>query len=743
MTTIDTYDTLSDVKDVDDIMSLIVSPFAHLSAHMYGVGVTGRCRGPPTPLTSQGPEAIESWGRSVPIGEGALAYVRFWPKGAIQEYPTPTTAMIVAIRVEHIRIHGENTTTSVVSSVAMLLPVAHFEVEETRTRIRDRDAPMCIPTSLHLHMPAKDGICDAGTLIERAHLAVQTSLLEENDSPNHTTLAGSALEKLRDIHKLREDFRTGFLPLRGKMSLVMSRSARGGRSASSVFELDERSLAASTMASLLGRQLPQDMKGPIDHDRDANRTRETSSEWKKARFDEGATISGFCAEVGCPEVPLHLATTEVLGLFDLSSILALHSIGATRDALPRAFKTIRGYPLLLAAALRMACAPTIYDMDPSPSTHDDGCAELTERFVAQWRPVVPQAAGNALFAIDVVILKAIADANAQTQEGIHSTGTESINAPPVARPVGVHRGSSRSWSPRVIANLNALARSGHRIIEAVFTQSAFVAANDVESSDALYVSASLADDPLAMDVIRASRRPLMPKVGTTAFATSVQTQSNNRRESPWPFIALPPDVGRDAVVTLLDDVERYCRRSAGYSTVDGDGNDGVDGVRGDDDESEDDDVVQGSACELSRRMQEAYLCAARGENLLPEASKSLTIVMAQHDILSHNDPFRGSAPIVSSLSQPLGDRFLAASLAQGTADVAASVGLTSHVISPHSITECFSCHESIFGLEALLPLPYGQCRECERFRCFRCVKATPRPEDLRCAHCKTILDDIH
>ena len=226
-------------------------------------------------------------------------------------------------------------------------------------------------------------------------------------------------------------------------------------------------------------------------------------------------------------------------------------------------------------------------------------------------------------------------------------------------------------------------------------------------------------------------------------AAAATSNAAHRRECPWPFVVLPPDVARDTVVALLDDAERYCRRAAGYTATDCDGDDGVEDARGSDDDSEEDDLVQRSAVGLSKRMREAYYAVAHGEDMPRGVALGLTEVMAQQSLLSHNDPFQGCAPDAATLSQPLGEGLLAACLAHGPADVATSAGVTSRMVSPRSNAECFVCHEEISGLETLITLPFGQCAECERYRCRRCVQAVPRPGDMRCSECAVVLDGMY
>jgi len=742
------YDTLDDVKDVEDLEGLVVSPLAHLSAHMYGVTVAGRHRGPDTPVATQGEKAVRSWGRAVAAGTGARVYVRFWPKGVILAYPKPTTPMIVAVRVEHVRVHGTQCTTSVASSVAILLPIEHFERGDMRTRLRARDASLWIPASLHDHAPTKPNVCGAGILLEQAMLA-NLSPGDEKDARPQPRMQKESVDAFDAIRALRNEFRSGFMPLRNQMGLIKAVAPRAARQSVArtgvaAYELDEGPLAAAAMTSLLGREFETE----AERERTRVRPKEqvpTAASWEQARLSEGARFSGLCAEVGCREVPLHLAAAEVLGLADMSTLLALRSMDAMRDALPRPLQSVRGYPLLVAAALRMACAPGIYDMYRSADIPDDGCAELNERFVAQWRPLIPDAAGHALFGIDIVLLKSIADANAEIQEGGEGReggkwgGAAKAARLAAARPVGLHRGASRAWAPRVHANLASLARSAHRIAETLFASGAYLSTPDVVRLDAHAYGSSPADMPLAVDIVRVARQEMMSDAAAEAAARS---HAGNRQECPWPFVALPPEVARDGVVALLDDAERYCRRVAGYTAVGSDGDDGVDDVRGGDDDSDDDGEEQEGAVDLSWRMRSAYLSAAHGDALPSGAALGLTDALAKQGILSHLDPFQNCAPSVATLSQKLGDSLLSACITHGAADIATNVGLVSRMVSPHSTTSCFVCKKGIFGLETLVTLPYSQCIECERYRCYRCVQAVPRPVDLRCAECAIVLDNL-
>jgi len=140
-------------------------------------------------------------------------------------------------------------------------------------------------------------------------------------------------------------------------------------------------------------------------------------------------------------------------------------------------------------------------------------------------------------------------------------------------------------------------------------------------------------------------------------------------------------------------------------------------------------------------MRDAYLSVAHGEALPGEAALGLSGAIEKQGVLLHLDPFQNCAPSAATLSQPLGDRLLSSCIAHGAADVATSVGLVSRMVSPHSTTSCFACKKEIFGLETLVALPYSQCVECERYRCYRCVQTVPRPLDLRCTECTIVLDE--
>jgi hypothetical protein len=650
--------------------------------------------------------------------------------------------MIVTIRVEHVRVHGTRCTMSVVSSVALLFPVDHFECEEVRTRPRARDSSLWIPASLHDHSPTKPNVCGAGMLLEQALLANLVHREEGGACPQpRAQQGGETIEAFDTLRALRDEFRSGFRPLRGKMRFVDTMpphiARRGAREAVTSYEFDEGPLAAAAMTSLLGREF----EAEAERDRVRTRPKEprlAMASWEEARLSEGARISGFCAELGCREVPLHLAAAEVLGLSDMSTLLALRSMAVTRDALPRPFQSVRGYPLLVAAALRMACAPGIYDMERGADIPDGGCVELNERFVGQWRPLIPDAAGHALFGIDIVLLKSIAEANAEIQEGGGKRDRKGAHAP-VARPIGLHRGASRTWAPRVHANLGSLARSAHRIAETLFARGAYLSTAEVMRADAHAYGSSPADVPLAVDIVRVARQDLM---SAAAIEAAARAHAANRQECPWPFVALPPEMVRDSVVALLDDAERYCRRVSGYSAVGSDGEDGVDDAHGSDDDSDDADEAQDGAIDLSCRLREAYLTASHGDALLPAQALGLSGALAKQGVLSNLDPFQNTAPSIDTLSQPLGDSLLSSCATHGAADVATSVGLVSRMVSPRSTTSCFACKKEIFGLETLVALPYSQCIECERYRCYRCVQAVPKPLDLRCSECVIALDAL-
>lgn len=679
MTVLDEYDTLDDVKDVDDLEGLVVGPLAHLSAHMYGTTFAGRSRGPGTLLATMGQEAATSWGRSISASDGARICARFWPKGAIFAYPRPQTPMIVTIRVEHVAISGTRRITSVALSVALLLPIHAFECINASARLRVPDAALWIPGLLHSHVPTKPSAPAASQVLKQAM------------SSGPCILATTA------VRALQEEFFTGFKPLRGKMAVVTTSSPlairrddsrtssrTSSRASVQTYVLDEGALAGAAAAALLGQP---------------------------------SVASSFSGSV-------HLAAAEVLGLTDMSTLVALRALKVAHNALPRSFCSVRGYPLFVAAALRMACAPDVYGLKRS---YDDGCDELNERFVAQWRPLTLNASGHALYGIDVVLLNSIADANSELESSSGST----------KRPSGPHHDASRIREPRVHANLALMACSARRLVETIFARGGYLVPPDIMRSDTLAYAASSTDVPLAIDATRAARQDLMSEANAEQ---ATRAHKSRRQSCPWPFAVIPAPAARDAVVTLLDDVERYCRRMQKRSVADERNDSDVDdGVQDSDDDSNDGE--QDGAADLSWCVRDAARFAANDQALPRKEAVGLLSALANQGIALNLDPFLASAPATTTLGQRLGGQFLSSCIAHGAADIALTTGLVSRVVSPHSTTQCFMCKRQISGLDTLVTLPYGQCVNCESYRCYHCVQDVPMPANMHCAACVEILED--
>ena len=635
----DRFDTLDNLPDVKTIEDLVVQVLRPLNAGVYGTVVRGR-----RPSTDRAIDQTDghAWGRGIVVDSTLRIFVRIAPQGLVSELlgdrSRPRTPAIVVLRSEHsldqharasgIDVRRASPRVVATVSIALLLPKRRFGTSFPAT-----------PPEYLVRYSSSHALSLWSVAVLHEHRSMDESTRAHMTSSLVATRDETALPTNRFICAGYREVSTD----------------RGSDTGTGVGHA-----ALETAAALLGCPIPTP-------------TTEAAYEQSLKKLGSG--------------VRLRDAVHSIASLTMIPTLVALHTLPVTRDALPHSMLECTAAPLIIVVALRLAMAPHLFGLPPS---HGVVSARMRERCCARWSTITPGSpeCEGPILAIDHVIQAAVL-----------------INSDRPSAQLGAR--FSASLPTRVRARIGALAVAGYDLATTLFGSQA--------QESPLYKRAVASPD--------AFPRGGDPFGGVRGDGGGTDTRS-------WPFRNVGRAAARETVLNMFERVAAHYRaeRRSPDSPMDE--------RRNDDDGNNDLMTPSATGVRLGQR-EAAMIAACRSTS--GESTMALT-ALCRH--VGGGDPLLCSAPSVEGITKDLGPSLLGSVLLYDAQWLTRSLGLTAFVVTPHSKTACATCGCTVESLETSLVYPDGQCGECDRVVCHACRASLRRPSAesgvyslARCSEC--------